>query len=106
MDVNRSGYYKWKRRQGTKNQYEMYRDDLTALLFEVHERHRSYGYHRLAAVVRRETGLIFSDNLAHKCCKYAGIKAHVKHYRWKKPKEESKIFPNLVACKWNAGQPL
>ena len=79
MDVNRSGYYKWKQRQGTKNQYERHRDDLTALLLEVHEQHRSYGYHRLAAVVRRETGLIFSDNLAHKCCKYAGIRAHVNH---------------------------
>ena len=106
MDVNRSGYYKWKQRQGTRNQYERHRDDLTALLLEVHEQHRSYGYHRLAAVVRRETGLIFSDNLAHKCCKYAGIRAHVNHYRWKKPKDESKIFPNLVACKWNAKQPL
>lgn len=106
MNVNRSGYYKWKQRQGTKNQYERHRDDLTALLYEVHEQHRSYGYHRLAAVVRRETGLVFSDNLAHKCCKHAGISAHINHYRWQKPKEESKLFPNIVANKWNAQQPM
>lgn len=106
MGVNRTGYYKWKSRQGTKNQYEQFRDDLTKLLLEVNEQHKSYGYHRLAAVVRRETGLIFSDNLAHKCCKYAGIKAQVRHYRWNKPNDENKKFPNIVACKWNATQPL
>lgn len=80
MNVNRSGYYKWKARQGRKNRYEIDRKDLTKLLWEAHEKHRSYGYHRLATVIRNETGWLFSDNLAHKCCKYAGIKARVNHY--------------------------
>jgi len=106
MDVNRSGYYKWKARKGHKNRYEQDRDLLTELLREVHDRHRSYGYHRLAAVVRNETGWLFSDNLAHKCCKFAGIKARVKHYRWQSPKEESKVFPNLVWNHWEVGEPL
>ena len=106
MDVNRSGYYKWKTRIGHKNQYEQNRECLTELLTEVHRRHRSYGYHRLATVVRNETGLIFSDNLAHKCCKYAGIKACIRHYQWKKPSGEHKIFKNIVAGKWNALKPL
>ena len=56
MHVNRSGYYKWKARQGSKNIYEKNRDDLIALLQEAHEKHRSYGYHRLAAIIRKETG--------------------------------------------------
>ena len=86
MNVNRSGYYKWKKRQGTLNRYEQDRQVLTELLKETHAKHKSYGYHRLAAVIRNETGWIFSDNLAHECCivcscarcesKYSRLVAH------------------------------
>lgn len=106
MGVNRSGYYKWRARKGIKNRYEKDRDLLTELLMEVHMKHRSYGYHRLAAVVKRETGWIFSDNLAHKCCKYAGIRSRCNHYRWRPPKEEKKTCPNLIKNNWNASRPL
>jgi hypothetical protein len=60
MDVNRSGYYKWKARQGTGNRYEKIRIELTALLMAEHEKHPSYGYHRLAYEVFKQTGWIFS----------------------------------------------
>lgn len=106
MNVNRSGYYKWKACKGLKNQYERDRELLTELLREVHERYRSYGYHRLAAVVRRETGWLFSDNLAHKCCKYAGIHSKARHYKYRKAGKENIIYPNLIRNHWNAKQPL
>ena len=108
MDINRSGYYKWAARKGTKNRYEQDREILTDLLEEAHEKHRSYGYHKLAKIVRNETGWLFSDNLAHKCCKYAGIRARVSHYNWKRPNlgQESKKFPNIVRGHWNANAPM
>ena len=108
MDINRSGYYKWAARKGTKNRYEQDRDILTDLLEEAHEKHRSYGYHKLAKIVSNETGWLFSDNLAHKCCKYAGIRARVSHYNWKRPNlgQESKKFPNIVRGHWNANAPM
>ena len=108
MDINRSGYYKWAARKGTKNRYEQDRDILTDLLEEAHEKHRSYGYHKLAKIVRNETGWLFSDNLAHKCCKYAGIRARVSHYNWKRPNlgQESKKFPNIVRGHWNVNAPM
>ena len=56
MDVNRSGYYKWKARYGHKNVYEQNRDLLTNALHEAHIKHISYGYHRLATIVINETG--------------------------------------------------
>ncbi|MEE1038350.1 MAG: hypothetical protein U0K95_04210 [Eubacterium sp.] len=56
MGVNRSSYYNWKARKGSKNRYEKDREMLTELLTEVYKKHRSYGYHRLAAVIKRETG--------------------------------------------------
>jgi transposase InsO family protein len=106
MQINRSGYYKWKSRQGTKNKYETERDLLQDLLNETHNKHKSYGYHRLAAVIRKETGKVFSDNLAHKCCKYIGIKSKAKHYKYKKSGNEHIIYPNRVNGKWNASRPL
>ncbi len=106
MNVNRSGYYKWKSRQGLKNRYEVHRELLECLLKEVHEKHKSYGYHRLATVIRKRTDILFSDNLIHKCCKQIGIKSRAKHYRYKRPGDEHVIYPNRVAGNWNASKPL
>lgn len=106
MDVNRSGYYKWKSRQGLKNQYEKKRDILTDLLKKIHNKHKSYGYHRLAALARKEIDWTFSDNLIHKCCKHAEIKSKARHYKFRKGGEEHIIYPNQIKGKWNASRPL
>ena len=76
------------------------------ILKEAHEKHKSYGYHRLATVVRNETGWLVTDNLVHKCCKFAGIKSKTKHYHWNRKGDEHEIFANTVAGKWNAQRPL
>ena len=75
MSVNRSGYYKWLARKDKPNRYEQDRIILTELLLEQHSKHKTKGYHYLANLVRNETGWVFSDNLAHKCCKLAGIRS-------------------------------
>lgn len=106
MCVNRSGYYKWKARQETKNRYEVYREQLIDLLIEAHNKHKSYGYHRLASVIRTSTQLVFSDNLVHKCCKHAGIKSKAKHYKYRKSGDEHIVHPNRILGKWNASKPL
>lgn len=106
MNVNRSGYYKWKNRKSIKTEYQKARELLTKLLKEAHEKHKSYGYHRLATVIRLETGWMFSDNLAHKCCRYEGIKSKAKHYKYRKTGEENTKYPNLVNGKWSASRPL
>ena len=105
MDVNRSGYYKWKARQGTLNRYEQDRIVLTELLKEAHAKHPSHGYHRLARDVFHTTGWVFSDNLAHKCCKQAGIHSKARN-TYHPPGDESVIFPNAVRGCWDASKPL
>lgn len=106
MNVNRSGYYKWKNRKGTLNRYEQNRIDLTKLLREQHKKHSVYGYHNLAKTIREETGWMFSDNLAHKCCKEAGIRSTArKTYHPSKGKESIK-FPNKICGNWNAKRPI
>lgn len=106
MGVNRSGYYKWKVRQGKPNRYEADRTVLTELLEKEHARRPSLGYHRLAHNIFQETGWVFSDNLAHKCCKAAGIHSKARKYCYKKPGEESEKFENLVHGCWNATAPM
>ena len=106
MDVNRSGYYKWKAREGQLNRYEKDRILLTELLQKAHEKYPSHGYHRLANDVFQETGWVFSHHLAHQCCKVAGIRSKARKYRYKPPGEESIQFPNEVRGHWNATAPL
>lgn len=107
MNVNRSGYYKWILRKDHPNRYESDRKLLTELLLDQHEKHKSYGYHRLGVLVRNQTGWIFSDNLAHKCCKHAQIKSQARNYKYPKSGgEEHVLFPNIVAGKWNASRPM
>ena len=107
MGVSKSGYYKWKNRQGVLNRYEQDRQRLTELLFEQHKKHPSHGYHMLADDVFQVTGWVFSHNLAHKCCKEAGIRSKARKYRYqKKDAEENVAFPNEVNGNWNATAPF
>ncbi len=106
MDVNRTGYYKWKNRKGKQNRYEKIRKLLTNEIKIQHEKHKSAGYHQLAYYIRKYSNLFFSDNLVHKCCKYEGIKSKAKHYQYKKPGKEKVEVPNLVKGNWNASKPL
>ena len=105
MSVNRSGYYKWLKRKDNPNRYEQDRIILTELLLEQHKKHKTKGYHYLANLVRNETGWIFSDNLAHKCCKFAGIRSKTNRGRKYAGKEHIK-FPNIIQGNWNTTRPL
>ena len=106
MNVNRSGYYKWKTRKGKKNRYQKNREILTSLILDVHKKHKSFGYHSIAAIIRKETGWLISDNLVHKCCKFSQIHSEARHYKYRKSGEESLVYPNRVRGKWNASRPL
>ena len=85
MNISRSGYYKWFKNKDILNNYEINRRDLGELIKDIHKRKPSYGYHRINALIRRETGWIVSDNLVHKVCKTLGITSKVKHYKYKIP---------------------
>lgn len=105
MSVNRSGYYKWLARKDTPNRYEQDRIILTELLLKQHNKHKTKGYHYLANLIRNETGWVFSDNLAHKCCKLAGIHSKTKRGRRIAGRENIK-FPNIIKGNWQATKPL
>lgn len=106
MNVNRSGFYKWKKRlEHPSKRLLSFVSDL-ALFKEYHAKHPSHGYRWLNAKIRLDTGLKMSDQYAHKCCKTAGIMSISKHYRYKKPGDPFKVYPNLMATGLNITGPL
>ena len=106
MKVSRSGYYKWFKNKENLNNYELNRKDLGILIKDIHTRKPSYGYHRINAIIRRETGWIVSDNLVHKVCKLLNIKSKARHYKYKKPGEESIKYSNQICGNWNTTRPF
>lgn len=74
---------------------------------EIHKRKPSYGYHRMNAIIKRETGWIVSDNLVHKVCKGLNVRSLAKHYRVPKEEgEESLLYPNLICNDWKTTAPF
>ena len=106
MNVNRSSFYKWKKRlEHPSKRLQSFVSDL-ALFREYHEKYPSHGYRWLNAKIRLDTGLKVSDQYAHKCCKTAGIVSRSKHYRYKKPGDPFKVYPNLLSTGLNITGPL
>lgn len=89
MDVNRSSFYKWRNRLKNPNDKIIQRMNDIALFNEYHEKYQSHGYRWLNAKIRLDIGVIFSDNYAHRCCKYAGIKSKAKKSKLKKIEKEN-----------------
>ena len=96
MGIQRSSFYYWKKRPADPAPKAKALADNTTLFREYHIKYPSHGYRWLNAKIKLDTGLHVSDLYAHKCCKLAGIKSRSKHYRYKKPGEPRKIYPNLI----------
>ena len=99
MSVSRAGYYKWKKRK--KSDRDIKREEMIALVDEVHKSHRSHGYRWTAAFIRINYGFDCSDNYIYKCFRYLGIKSETKHqvhYRKRKVKDK---YPNLIFTTWD-----
>ena len=106
MNVNRSGFYKWKKRLEHPSDHLKSFVSNIVLFKEYHAKYPSHGYRWLNAKIRLDTGLILSDPYAHKCCKTAGIVSISKHYRYKKPGDPYKIYPNLLMTGVNLDGPM
>lgn len=106
LGINRSGFYKWKKRlEHPSPRMKTFVNNLM-LFREYHEKYPSHGYRWLNAKICLDTGLIMSNQYAHKCCKTLGIVSQSKHYRYKKPGDPFKVYPNLIATGLNVDGPL
>lgn len=77
MGVSRSGYYKWKKRD--KSTRDLKREEVIALVSEVHKAHPSHDYRWVAAFIRVNYQQDISDNYVYKAFRFLGIKAKTKH---------------------------
>lgn len=75
------------------------------MLLEVHKKLKTNVYHYLTTLIYNETGLVFSDNFAHKFCKFADIRSKTNRVR-KHAGKEGIIFPNAIKGNWNVKRPL
>ena len=98
MCVSRAGYYKWRRRKPSRRDTK--REEVVALVKEVHEKHPTHGYRWTAAYIRINMQVTISDNYAYKCYKYLGIKAETRHQVHYKPRKVKDRYPNLIFTTW------
>ena len=106
LNVNRSGFYKWKKRlEQPSDRLKSFVSNVT-LFKEYHAKYPSHGYRWLNAKIRLDTGLVVSDRYAHKVCKTAGIVSVSRHYRYKKTGDPFKVYPNLLMTGLNVSGPL
>ena len=106
MDISRSSFYNWKKTLSSPPPQKISLISNINLFREYHSKYPSHGYRWLNAKIKLDTGLLLSDPYAHKCCKIAGIKSKSKHYRYKKPGEPLKVYPNLLMTEINVDGPL
>lgn len=106
MNVSRSGYYKWIKRKGQDNIFISNRKFFLNEINKVYAKHRTWGYHRIAAKIRLDTGLFFSDLLIHKICKANGIYSKARKKPYKKPNKEHIIYSNVISNNWRTTAPF
>jgi len=108
MNINRSGFYKWLKRRSNPSIREINRNDACRLFSEYHNKFPSHGYRWLNAKIRLDLGVVYSDNYAHKICKYLDIKSKSKHFKryGKKINRELKNFPNYILAELNPSSPF
>lgn len=108
MNINRSGYYKWLSRRFNPSTQEINRNEAYKIFEEYHDKFPSHGYRWLNAKIKLDLGITYSNNYAHKICKYLGIKSKSKHVRryGKKVNKELKNFPNCILAELNPLRPF
>lgn len=106
MGIQRSSFYEWKKRLSRPSAKERNLLSNIALFREYHLKYPSHGYRWLNAKIRLDYGLVLSDAYAHKCCKTVGIKSKAKHYKYNKPGDSRKVYPNLLSAEMQIDGPL
>ena len=96
MDVNRSGFYKWRNRMNNISPKKLQRNHDIELFRQYHLKYPTHGYRWLNAKIKLDLGLVMSDNYAQRCCAFAGISSISKRCKYAKPGRKYKIYPNLL----------
>ena len=108
-EVSRSGYYKWLKRQGTLNRYELQQQELDYYVSDIHAHYPSQGYRSIADTLLNQYGWAVSDISVFKSMKRLGISGFI---RKQKDSEqvgtgnEHERFPNVLNRDFYSDKPM
>ena len=106
-EVSCSGYYKWIKRKGTLNRYEMQQKELDYYVADIHSHYPSQGYRTIADTLLNLYGWVVSDVSVWKSMKRIGIKGYVR--KQKLPEQDGSEhlrFTNELNRKFYAEKPM
>jgi len=106
MEVSRNGFYKWRKRKGILNRYQVNQETAKGLILDIHKKHRTYGYRNIAEHIRLATGWVISDWFIHRVCKRNGIRSEARRLKWERPGSDHLQFPNIISGNWNTTRPF
>lgn len=82
------------------------RNNDISIFKEYHDKYPTHGYRWLNAKIKLDLGVIYSDNYAQRCCKFAGIRSVSKRCKYTKPGQKNKIYANLLLADLAVNRPL
>lgn len=106
--VSRSGYYKWLRRHGKPNHYEISRQILDTYVSDIHAHYPMMGYRSVRDVLALEFGLVVSDPSVMKSMQRQHIHGYMRQ-RKNQPSGSGKEhvhFPDLLKRNFKAAAPM
>ena len=111
MEINRSGYYKWIKRQTSfvTTSQKALRATRMNLFKEYGEKYKTHGYRWLNAKISLDNPTFkCCDETARQICKFLEIKSKSKHERqkYRKPRKDAKNYQNLILNKIAPEEPF
>lgn len=106
-EVSRSGYYKWVKRKGTLNRYEIAQRELDCYVIDIHSHFPSQGYRTISDTLLNLYGWIVSDVSVWKSMKRLGIQGYVRKQKYPNTiGAEHNRFANILNREFYANKPL
>jgi len=108
MNVSRSGYYKYIKREGKHNSYERVRESIKPLIKKYYISNPTWGSARVNKQIKKDYGIIVSNNLVWKCRNKLGLQSVVRKKRRKNLSigEEHTKYPNILKGNFNTDRPF
>jgi hypothetical protein len=94
-EVQRSGYYKWVKTIGAREQRKKQDQELIDQMLSIHNQHKEYGYPRMVVALREE-GFVVNHKKVFRLMKVMEIQSVIRK-KWRFfGRKGSKVYPNLV----------
>ena len=106
-EVSRSGYYKWLKRKGKLNRYELWHRKLDELVMDIHSHFPDQGYRTVNDTLLLQTGLLVSDHAVWRSMQRLGITGFVRKSKKPQPSGREHVeIKNELKRQFYSDKPL